>query len=307
VVLLSTGITISDGLTSWNTASCTKISGGLFSCIWVSPVEDQQLALKMEMDAATASTAGSSSAQKFTNASLIDDAMLGNDVRTLKVIEWFSGIGGWSFALQLVEQAHPEVKLEVIQAIDINTLSNEVYYHNLHLKPVSKSIESVTQKFLAANPADIWVMSPPCQPFTRNHEKTTDDHRTQALDHITELIRTIAASASDTTMPILPAYIALENVVGFEDSANCAAFLSVISEAGYKFQQFILSPTQFGIPNERPRYFLTARRCSSTSLGTEYASSVSKALPNLRPSVTRRLGDYLLYEMRDSELVRDSY
>lgn len=57
-----------------------------------------------------------------------------------------------------------------------------------------------------------------------------------------------------------PSYILLENVKGFEESESCALALTRLKEAGYSYQQFLLTPNQFGIPNSRLRYYLLARR-----------------------------------------------
>ena len=48
--------------------------------------------------------------------------------------------------------------------------------------------------------------------------------------------------------------------MGFEHSEACHALLAVLTHRTYTYQQFALSPTQLGIPNERPRYYLLAAR-----------------------------------------------
>ena len=48
--------------------------------------------------------------------------------------------------------------------------------------------------------------------------------------------------------------------MGFELSECCKLLLDALTTRGYNFEQFILSPKQFGIPNERPRYYLIAER-----------------------------------------------
>ena len=44
----------------------------------------------------------------------------------LKVLELFSGVGGYHGALQIIEGKLRRHKLRVIGAVDINTVSNEV-------------------------------------------------------------------------------------------------------------------------------------------------------------------------------------
>jgi tRNA (cytosine38-C5)-methyltransferase len=55
-----------------------------------------------------------------------------------------------------------------------------------------------------------------------------------------------------------PRFLFLENVVGFEQSQSRNLLISAIKKRGYEYQEWIISPTQLGIPNERPRYYLTA-------------------------------------------------
>ena len=72
-------------------------------------------------------------------------------------------------------------------------------------------------------------------------------------------------------MKNLPKYLALENVIGFEESLTCSTLLDALESIGYNCMQFALSPTQLGVPNERPRYYLLAvlngvfPDCDSTS------------------------------------------
>lgn len=92
-------------------------------------------------------------------------------------------------------------------------------------------------------------MSPPCQPYTRQHPASENDPRSNALLHLIKSIKKLKNP---------PRYLALENVIGFEESPACTILLDTLDGMGYNFKQFALSPTQFGVPNERPRYYLLA-------------------------------------------------
>lgn len=52
----------------------------------------------------------------------------------------------------------------------------------------------------------------------------------------------------------------LENVKGFELSTARKLLIDILTSAGYLYQEFLLSPHQFGIPNSRTRYYLIAKR-----------------------------------------------
>ncbi len=165
----------------------------------------------------------------------------------MRVLELYSGIGGWSSALSLRGIEHT-----VVAAFDINTVANDVYAYNYGRKPSAKSLETVTVDYLNKLNADIWVMSPPCQPFTRNNEtenRDNKDPRSRSFLHLIEQLQNLENP---------PKYIALENVVGFERSYCCELFIQAIRSMGYSLLQFHLTPTQFGIPNDRPRYYCIA-------------------------------------------------
>jgi len=57
-----------------------------------------------------------------------------------------------------------------------------------------------------------------------------------------------------------PNYILMENVKGFETSDTREHFVCTLKACGYSYQEFLLSPTQLGIPNSRLRYYLLAKK-----------------------------------------------
>ena len=94
-------------------------------------------------------------------------------------------------------------------------------------------------------------MSPPCQPFTRQGLKgDSGDHRTDSFIHLMNLL---------PQMERKPKYLFIENVKGFEESKTREQLLEVLDRCGMEYREFLLSPTQFGIPNSRLRYYLCAK------------------------------------------------
>ena len=170
----------------------------------------------------------------------------------LRVIEFFSGIGGWAASLKQLYQNHKQPDdYTIVQSVDINETANAIYQFNFKSPVLCKSIESIKITYLEKLNVNCWCMSPPCQPFTRNNTtsvRDNNDNRTDALLHLLSILQQLSSP---------PQYICLENVVGFESSACCEKMLSVLLSLGYIFHQFLLTPTQFGVPNERPRYYLT--------------------------------------------------
>lgn len=57
-----------------------------------------------------------------------------------------------------------------------------------------------------------------------------------------------------------PGHVLLENVKGFGDSALRARVIEVLAACGYAVRELLLSPTQLGMPNQRTRYLLLAKR-----------------------------------------------
>uniref|UniRef100_A0A915JW35 tRNA (cytosine(38)-C(5))-methyltransferase n=1 Tax=Romanomermis culicivorax TaxID=13658 RepID=A0A915JW35_ROMCU len=129
--------------------------------------------------------------------------------------------------------------------------------------------------------ADLWTMSPPCQPFTRQgNQKDIEDNRTNPLRHIQREM---------TKMKNLPKYFFLENVKGFETSLARDQLISTLKQCGYHFREFLLSPNQFGIPNSRLRYYLVAK--ANADFRLECDRLITETVVNQSP--TRLIAEYM--------------
>lgn len=96
--------------------------------------------------------------------------------------------------------------------------------------------------------AEVWWMSPPCQPFTvRGARRDLDDPRSAPFRRVLELVAAIR-----------PRAVALENVPTFEGSRAHEALREVLDRAGYMVAERHLCPGQLGVPNKRPRFYLVA-------------------------------------------------
>lgn len=116
-------------------------------------------------------------------------------------------------------------------------------------------------------------MSPPCQPFTRQGLKgDSSDHRSDSFLHIMSLL---------PQMEQKPKYLFLENVKGFEESKTRGQFVEVLERCGMEYQEFLLSPSQFGIPNSRLRYYLCAKLKSESGFVVP-PSPTGKPITDLR-------------------------
>ncbi|CAK9300404.1 unnamed protein product [Gordionus sp. m RMFG-2023] len=164
-----------------------------------------------------------------------------------KVLELYSGIGGVHFAFNKAQ-----LKYEIVFAIDINSKANMTYSANFNQTNIkSKLIETFTVDQLNKLDFDTLTLSPPCQPFTRlGNYKDDADLRCKSLHFIIDII---------PQLKIIPKYILLENVKGFEQSKTHQKLISMLNSLNYHYQEYLLSPKQFGIPNSRLRYYLIAR------------------------------------------------
>lgn len=149
---------------------------------------------------------------------------------------------------------------QILAAVDINENANATYFHNFpEDRCLNKNIQKLGLKeFQQAN---CLLMSPPCQPFTRNGTfKDTEDRRSDAFHSICTLIK-------DGSFPLL-SYIMMENVMGFEKSQMRNIFTDALQTAGFHFQEFNISPTQVGVANTRHRYYCIARKSGCFSFAS---------------------------------------
>ncbi|KAI8379324.1 S-adenosyl-L-methionine-dependent methyltransferase [Radiomyces spectabilis] len=179
---------------------------------------------------------------------------------SIRCLEFFSGIGGLHYAVNIAG-----VDAQVIAAFDVNEIANKVYEHNFKKKPLNKTIERLTPNDIAKYKADCWLLSPPCQPYTQGgREKDCDDPRAKPLMHLIDLLPRLADP---------PRYLFLENVKNFESSQSRRKLVEQLDALGYEIHECLLSPIQFGIPNHRLRYYLTARRCHNTQAKNDVSDS----------------------------------
>ncbi|MCE1204075.1 MAG: DNA cytosine methyltransferase [Holophagaceae bacterium] len=160
----------------------------------------------------------------------------------MRVLELFSGLGGWRIALR--------DRGRVSAAYDIHEAANATYALNHGEVPKARELATVPLAELAAHRADTWLMSPPCQPFCRmgNHQGL-EDRRSGAFLHLMEIFRQAP-----------PDHLVLENVAGFLGSDAHALLSERIRAHGLHQLDLQACSSHFGLPNQRPRVFIVASR-----------------------------------------------
>ncbi len=122
--------------------------------------------------------------------------------------------------------------------------------HNLNFLHKSKkfNLEQFNATFLE-NIDFLW-MSPPCQPYTtKGKKRDLLDNRTKSFLKILESIEINP-----------PFFIGFENVVGFKNSNARELLLNTLKKLKYNINEVLLCPSELGIPNRRPRYYLVASK-----------------------------------------------
>jgi site-specific DNA-cytosine methylase len=168
------------------------------------------------------------------------------------VLELYCGIGGCAAALAGLPAA-----TRVVAAIDVDRRALEIYRRNFpHPAPHrtrARTLDSISARELAGYEADLWWLSPPCQPFTRRGLRRDEaDPRARSLLALLDRL--------DELGPEAPRHLALENVPGFAGSRCHARLLATLERAGYRFREGCLCPSELGVPNRRRRYYLAASR-----------------------------------------------
>mmetsp|Transcript_4502 Transcript_4502/g.6372 ORF Transcript_4502/g.6372 Transcript_4502/m.6372 type:complete len:349 (+) Transcript_4502:374-1420(+) len=131
----------------------------------------------------------------------------------------------------------------------------------------TKLIEQLTVSDVAVIDANLWTMSPPCQPFSNTHgakQMDAKDNRSAGFLSILSLLRSLTNSSYRNRKP---KWILMENVAGFHGSEAWKLWIKCLEDCDYGYREYLLSPTGMGIPNHRTRYYTIAE------LGTDRLGS----------------------------------
>ncbi|CEF98470.1 C-5 cytosine methyltransferase [Ostreococcus tauri] len=172
-----------------------------------------------------------------------------DDTGVVGVAEMYCGIGVMSLAMRWVRR----VRARTVVAYDLNPNACDAYARNHGTRPLAKNLAGVSMEALGKIGAEAWLMSPPCQPFTRQGKRLdVEDGRADSFARLVE-------ETTKLSVEKRPRYVFVENVVGFETSKMRELLIEKLREMEFHVQEFILTPTMFGVPYSRPRYFLCAR------------------------------------------------
>ncbi|XP_055388949.1 DNA (cytosine-5)-methyltransferase-like [Condylostylus longicornis] len=256
--------------------------------------------------------------------------------KVFKVFEFFSGIGGLRIALNEAiaalesrdsggerkssesdsdtkKEAIIDGRIKILGAYDINANANLTYELNFKDAPKTINVQNLKVGDLDGK-ATCWLLSPPCQPYTRGGLSAQVGCLLdwQALSECKS--SGIGYSVfRDCKSP--PTYFFVENVIGFNESDSHSEMLEILKSKKYSIQQFHLSPTQFGIPNTRVRYYCCAVLSTidqSDSIHSEedvihstVCDEASRLFFGVKPTKMTPMSQYLEAINIDDEINRD--
>jgi tRNA (cytosine38-C5)-methyltransferase len=164
---------------------------------------------------------------------------------------------------------------------------------------MNNNTQSLTPNLVEKLNINTILMSPPCQPFSRNGNfLDLKDPRTEAFLHVIELIKALKNVR----------YIMMENVKGFEKSEAHDLFVKSLTDSGYDYKEYILSPnTTIGTPNSRNRYYCLATRSErSTIQPAEQKIENDLGKPPIKPNEIANYIESLNEDERELLMIPDT-
>ncbi|ACO60948.1 DNA methyltransferase [Micromonas commoda] len=246
-----------------------------------------RLAASSSAPASTSGSDGPSSSRETTATA-----------RSVKMVEFYAGMGTMRWSLERALESDMGASVTALASIDNSEVANAVYLANYPDENASgvlmrrnvehlSSVETLDARF---GGADVWTLSPPCQPYTRKGKRLHgEDPRAGSFARILEALPKLRAP---------PERILVENVVGFESSETRRALVAALDEAGYVWREYHASPVDIGVPCTRTRYYALAKRKPLSFVDcAEDAGLCATSRP--RP---RRIAEYLERPVHDADL-----
>lgn len=197
----------------------------------------------------------------------------------IKAVELFSGIGAFA-------EAAAKRSIQVIAAFDQDPRANATYLLNHGVKPAARNLDTITAQELPV--ADLWWMSPPCQPYSvRGNQKGLSDPRSKSFVNLMGHLKDHR-----------PKVFMLENVSGFINSDAHKLAQKTFDHLGYETHLLEQSPTDFGIPMRRPRLYLIA-----TTDGARFKLPQANSYPEqvLETFIQQSFSESLIVPQQDFE------
>ncbi|XP_061714864.1 tRNA (cytosine(38)-C(5))-methyltransferase isoform X1 [Cydia pomonella] len=189
---------------------------------------------------------------------------------THRILELYSGIGGMHCAWK--DSGIPGT---TVAAVDINTVANDVYKHNFpETNLLNRNIQSIKPEEIKKMNINIILMSPPCQPFTRNGKfLDKNDPRTNSFTYLLDIL-----SQLDSVE-----YILMENMNRLPKDYDDPFMLSEIIEENVP-ERYLISDKLLKRANIFDICYKDSRRsCCFTKAYTHYVEGTGSVFTEASP------------------------
>jgi site-specific DNA-cytosine methylase len=162
---------------------------------------------------------------------------------------------------------------ELVATVDQDADARATHELNHRLPVLPQDLATIDARELARWDAACWLLSPPCQPFTRRGRgRDVDDPRCRGLLRMIELL------------PVLrPRRVLVENVVGFHGSRAHELLITALRALAHDVADVQACPSDEGWPVRRPRQFVVSSADGLAPMGP--------ADPGSSPSLAQVLDD----------------
>lgn len=181
------------------------------------------------------------------------------DSSPYKVVDLFSGAGGFSLGLEMPEQLNGLANLgydgigfegtafETIAAVEQDDNTVETFRRNFDAEVVEADIRDI-DSFEQWDEADVVVGGPPCQGFSNLNKTQTEELDDERNTLWRQFLRAIEE--------IDPDLFLIENVPRFLKSQQGARTVEIAKELGYTTVVDTLWTHDYGVPQKRKRSFV---------------------------------------------------
>lgn len=195
----------------------------------------------------------------------------------MKVLDLFSGIGGFSLGLE-------RAGMETVAFCEIEPFCQKVLKKHWAHIPIYNDVTKLTKEVLendGINAIDLICGGYPCQPFSTAGKQKGQEDKRHLYPEMSRLIREIK-----------PRWVIAENVEG-HIRLGLDAVLDDLEAAGYTVWAFIIPAQAVGAPHQRNRVWIIATDSTTIGLRNKKNEQVleSKGRDKLHTIQSRDLGE----------------
>ena len=191
----------------------------------------------------------------------------------VRAVDLFCGVGGLSAGLM-------SAGIDVVAAYDNWPVAVDAYRRNLgdHAVPMNLlDVDECVRKVAELEP-DLIAGGPPCQDFSTAGKRTEGKRANLTITFANIVVR------------CSPRLVLMENVPQVRRSVAYGRMLSMLDDRGYRFKDFVLDASRFGVPQLRKRLFLVGW-LGDDSLGDRFSDWISDSAADNRLTVKDFFGD----------------